>query len=122
MNVGFDLEIHAGVIMTTNIVHYASYVGSKPEKFYKATLFQGENVMVGLNCLEPGQVQAVHDHADQDKFYYVIEGTGLFTVGQVVTEAGPGHVVWATAGVPHGVENKGTERLTVLVGIAPPPG
>lgn len=108
--------------MTTNIVHYGNYVGSKPEKFYKTTLFQGENVMVGLNCLEPGQVQTVHEHADQDKFYYVIEGTGVFTVGQAVTEAGPGHVVWAAAGVPHGVENKGTERLTVLVGIAPPPG
>jgi quercetin dioxygenase-like cupin family protein len=108
--------------MATNITHYEHHTGAKPEKFYKTTLFQGENVMVGLNCLEPGQVQPVHEHADQDKFYYVIEGTGAFTVGQTVTEAGPGHVVWTAAGVPHGVENKGTGRLTVLVGMAPPPG
>jgi quercetin dioxygenase-like cupin family protein len=77
--------------------------------------------MIGLNCLEPGQAQPVHDHAHQDKFYYVIEGTGIFTVGQEVSTAGPGHVVWATAGVPHGVENQGPGRLTLLVGIAPPP-
>ena len=104
-----------------NIAHYKDYVGAKAEKFYKATLFQGENLMIGLNCLEPGQVQHVHEHADQDKFYFVLEGVGLFTVGDEVTEVGEGHVVWAAAGVPHGVENRGSERLTILMGIAPAP-
>jgi mannose-6-phosphate isomerase-like protein (cupin superfamily) len=104
-----------------SIVHYQDHVGSRADKFYKTTLFQAEHLLIGLNCLEPGQVQAVHDHADQDKFYYVVEGTGHFTVGEEVTEVGPGHVVWAEAGVPHGVENRGAVRLTILMGIAPPP-
>jgi len=30
-------------------------------------------------------------------------------------------VVWAPAGVTHGVTNTGTERLVLLVGIAPSP-
>ena len=107
--------------MATNIVDYREQTGSKPEKFYKTTLFQGDYLMLGLNCLEPGQVQKVHEHADQEKFYYVIEGVGHFTVGETVTEAGPGLVVWAEAGRPHGVENRGAGRLTLLVGIAPPP-
>jgi quercetin dioxygenase-like cupin family protein len=107
--------------MSTQSVHYREYVGSKAEKFYKTTLFQAEHLMIGLNCLEPGQTQAVHDHAGQDKFYYVIEGMGQFTVGDEVSEVGPGHVVWAAAGVPHGVENRGSERLVILVGIAPAP-
>jgi len=107
--------------MAKNIVYYQDHVGAKAEKFYKTTLFQAEHLMIGLNCLEPGQVQAVHDHADQDKFYYVIEGTGAFTVGEEISEVGPGHVVWAAAGVPHGVENKGNERLVILMGIAPSP-
>ena len=107
--------------MSNKIVHYSDHVGTKAEKFYKTTLFQAEKLMIGLNCLEPGQVQPVHDHADQDKFYYVIEGNGHFTLGQEVTEGGPGHVVWAQAGVPHGVENRSSERLTILMGIAPPP-
>ena len=107
--------------MSKNIVHYSDYVGSKPEKFYKTTLFSGEHLMIGLNCLEPGQVQKVHDHADQDKFYYVIEGTGHFTVGDTISEVGPGNVVWAEAGVPHGVENKGSAQLVILMGIAPAP-
>lgn len=107
--------------MTDNIIHYADHVGVREGKFYKKTLFQGNFLMLGMNCLEPGQVQHVHDHTDQDKFYYVIEGSGHFTVGEAVTEVGPGHVVWAQAGIPHGVENKGNTRLVILMGIAPPP-
>ncbi|MCK6629741.1 MAG: cupin domain-containing protein [Anaerolineae bacterium] len=107
--------------MPTTIAHYQNFTGAKTDKFYKATLFSGQHLMIGLNCLEPGQVQSVHQHSDQDKFYFVLEGVGLFTVGEEVTEAGPGHVVWAAAGMPHGVENRGTDRLTLLMGIAPTP-
>jgi quercetin dioxygenase-like cupin family protein len=107
--------------MPKNITHYKDFVGAKVDKFYKATLFQGENLLIGLNCLEPGQVQHVHEHADQDKFYYVLEGVGWFTVGAEMAEVGAGHIVWAAAGVPHGVENRGIERLTILMGIAPAP-
>ena len=107
--------------MSSNVTHYHQHVGVRTDKFYKTTLFQAEHLMIGLNCLEPGQVQPVHAHQDQDKFYFVLEGVGSFTVGEAVTEAGPGHVIWAEAGVPHGVENKGPERLVILMGIAPSP-
>ncbi len=105
----------------TNFTDYRDHTGSRPDKFFKATLFQGNHLMIGLNCLEPGQVQAVHDHADADKVYVVMEGIGHFTVGNEVRDAGQGEVVWAPAGVPHGVENRGDERLVLLVNIAPPP-
>ena len=107
--------------MSENVSHYAGHVGVRADKFYKTTLFEGEYLMLGLNCLEPGQVQAVHSHQDQDKFYLVLEGEGQFTVGTEVTEAGTGNIVWAAAGIPHGVENKGSDRLVLLVGMAPPP-
>lgn len=107
--------------MDNHFVHYSDHVGFRPDKFYKNTLFSGDFLMIGLNCLEPGQMQPVHDHADQDKVYVVLEGAGVFTVGADEQEAGPGSVVWAPAGVPHGVRNAGQERLAVLVGMAPPP-
>ena len=97
------------------------HVGSKAEKFYKTTLFQGERLLLGLNCLEPGQVQKPHDHVAQDKFYYVVEGNGRFQIGNEQVIAGTGEVVWAPAGVLHGVMNTGNGRLTLLVGIAPSP-
>ena len=77
--------------------------------------------MLGLNCLEPGQSQHAHTHADLDKFYFVAEGTGEFVVGDQTRRAGQGMVVWAPAGVTHGVTNTGTARLVLLVGIAPSP-
>jgi len=106
----------------SNLTHYTAHVGSNPAKQFKSTLFQGEHLMLGLNCLEPGQEQHVHVHALQDKFYFVVEGVGAFVVGDEKRSAGTGMVVWAPAGVSHGVLNNGTERLVLLVGIAPAPG
>lgn len=97
------------------------HVGVKAEKFYKTTLFRSDALLLGINCLEPGQVQKPHDHADQDKFYYVVEGNGRFQLGDEQMTAGPGEVVWAPAGVIHGVTNESSSRLTLLVGIAPAP-
>ena len=102
--------------------HYRTQVGSRPDKFFKATLFTGAHLLVGINCLEPGQSQPLHEHDAADKVYIVMEGRGHFTVGAAVQEASPGEVIWAPVGVPHGVENRAGERLVVLVGMAPPPG
>lgn len=103
------------------VTRLTDHVGTRPDKFFKATLFRGEALLLGVNCLEPGQVQAAHDHADQDKFYYVIEGEGRFQVGDEFATVGEGQVVWAPAGVIHGVANERESRLTLLVGIAPAP-
>jgi quercetin dioxygenase-like cupin family protein len=102
-----------------NFTDYRQHVGSSPTKFFKSTLFESSRLLLGLNCLEPGQAQAAHEHDDQDKFYFVIEGQGEFSVGEETRIAGPGITVWAQAGIPHGVANRGAERLVLLVGIAP---
>ena len=107
--------------MSAYVTDYREHVGVKPEKFFKATLFKGEKLMVGLNCFEPGQIQSTHDHADQDKFYFVVEGTGVFVVGDDEIEASEGKVIWAPAGVPHGVRNESDQQLIVFMGIAPSP-
>ena len=103
------------------IKDYREHVPSKPGGVGKSTLFRSARLMLGLNSLEPGAEQAVHTHEGQDKFYHVLEGVGLFTVGSDRREAGPGEVVWAPSGVLHGVRNDGSERLVLLVGIAPAP-
>ena len=106
----------------SNFTALLSHVGTAPEKFFKSTMFQSERLLLGLNCLDPGQSQKVHTHADQDKFYFVLEGEGEFMVGEETRRCGVGHAIWAPADVPHGVSNSGNERLVVLVGIAPGPG
>jgi quercetin dioxygenase-like cupin family protein len=99
----------------------SEHIGRREDKFFKTTLFRAEALMIGMNCLEPGQVQQPHVHDDQDKFYYVVEGDGRFWLGEDESLATAGEVVWAPAGLRHGVENAGDGRLTLLVGIAPAP-
>jgi quercetin dioxygenase-like cupin family protein len=106
----------------SHFADYRAHTGSHPEKFFKSTLFQSPHLLLGLNCLEPGQTQSVHAHAGQDKFYFVVEGEGEFSVGAEKQTAGAGLVVWAPAGVDHGVTNTSDKRLVLLVGIAPAPG
>jgi quercetin dioxygenase-like cupin family protein len=89
-----------------------------PEKMAKVTIHQTESLLLGLNCLEPGQSQETHTHDGADKFYYVVGGRARFTVGDARIEAAAGDVVVCPAGVRHGIE-EALERTTLLVGIAP---
>ena len=98
-----------------------AHVGASAGKFYKTTLFRSGALLLGVNCLEPGQAQKPHAHADQDKFYYVVAGNGRFQLADQQITAGVGAVIWAPAGIMHGVENEGNEQLILLVGIAPAP-
>ena len=100
-------------------LNYHNFEGTNPEKFFKATLWQGGHVMIGLNCLEPNQTQPVHAHQGADKFYFVLSGVGKVSVGEEERTVEPGTVVIAPAGIPHGVTNSGAERLSLLVAIAP---
>lgn len=104
-----------------NFIDWREHAGSQAEKFYKTTLWQGGQVMIGLNCLEPGQTQKTHAHEGADKFYFVLEGEGKFTVGDEEKVAATGSLIIAPSGIPHGVANAGSERLSLLVAIAPPP-
>ncbi len=86
-------------------------------KFTKVDLARGAHLMAGLNCFEPGQSQAVHTHEGADKFYLVVEGKARMRVGLEEADAGPGTLVWAPAGVPHGVV-EALERCVMLVGMS----
>ncbi len=90
-------------------------------KATKGDLFQGAGLFAGLNCFEPGQGQHVHAHAAADKFYFVASGKARMQVGEDVFDAVAGDVVWAAAGMPHGVL-EALERTVMLVAMGPPPG
>lgn len=89
------------------------------DKMKKNNLFQTERLFCDIYCFEPGQEQKGHVHGHQDKVYIVLEGKGMFRVGteQRVLEAGQGTI--AAAGEEHGVKNHTTQRLKVLVFVAP---
>ncbi len=89
-------------------------------KMTKIDCFRSERLLVGLNCLEPGQEQKAHVHAGADKFYLVVSGKARFVLGDRTVAAGVGDLILAPAGTRHGVE-PALERTILLVAIAPAP-
>jgi mannose-6-phosphate isomerase-like protein (cupin superfamily) len=92
-----------------------------PEKMQKVSLFATLELFLDVYCLEPGQSQKTHVHEKSSKYYIVLEGHARFHVGGETADLGPGQAVLAHRGEAHGVENTTTDRLVLLVGIAPPP-
>jgi oxalate decarboxylase/phosphoglucose isomerase-like protein (cupin superfamily) len=93
----------------------------KPDKMGKATLFESERLLVGLNSFLPGQEHALHAHQGMDKVYQVLTGRGVFLLEdrEIAMEAGV--MLVAPEGVAHGIRNTGDERLVVLAILAPGP-
>lgn len=91
------------------------------EKMKKNSLFDSPHLFYDVYCLIPGQSQRVHAHEGSDKIYYVLSGTGRFTVGEEERDLDQDHAVIARAGEPHGVSNASEENLVLLVTMAPRP-
>ena len=91
------------------------------EKMRKNALFDSPHLFYDAYCLLPGQSQKVHAHEGSDKVYYVLRGTGTFTVGEEERDLAEGHAVIARAGDPHGVRNNAQDNLVLLVTMAPRP-
>ena len=108
-------------MMDSYFVHALDLAQTNPTKPHKHTFFASERLLAGLNTLQTGQSQPLHDHPDQDKFYFVLAGHGHFTVGDAEQRCGPGDLVLAPAGIAHGVENRDAAALTFLTVIAPWP-
>jgi mannose-6-phosphate isomerase-like protein (cupin superfamily) len=100
---------------------FADAVAFSEEKMKKNALFDSPHLFYDLYCLLPGQAQKVHAHEGSDKVYYVIEGTGRFTIGDEEADLGQGNAAIARSGEPHGVRNETGENLVLLVTMAPRP-
>ena len=104
--------------MKIRVAERAKFQADKMAKIALATTARAQ---LDLYCLEPGQSQKPHAHADQDKVYYVLEGRGRFTLQDAEESAEAGDAIVAPAGATHGVRNDSSARLLLLVIVSPPP-
>jgi len=104
-----------------SVIRPSDHAVWQPEKMGKATLFQSERLLVGLNAFEPGQTHALHRHGGMDKLYYVVEGAGVFLLEGRELPMTVGDLLVAPEGVPHGVRNTSDGRLLLLAVLAPAP-
>jgi mannose-6-phosphate isomerase-like protein (cupin superfamily) len=102
-------------------IRIKDHVQVNPERMAKIALATTARAQLDLYCLAPGQEQKPHSHADQDKIYFVLEGSGRAMVGGRQETLEPGDAVVAPAGVDHGLANVGTTPLLALVVVTPPP-
>jgi quercetin dioxygenase-like cupin family protein len=102
-----------------NVFDPKALARTQPDKMAKVDLAASPRLVCGLNCFEPGQTQKAHAHAGADKLYYVLEGSGEFSVGAEKRVLTPGQLLHVPQGLDHGVVNTGAGRLSVLIVIAP---
>ena len=91
----------------------------QPDKMAKVDVASSKHLICGLNCFEPGQAQKAHAHKGADKLYYVVEGSGEFSVGAEKRTLSAGELLYVPEDLEHGVTNTGTGRLSVLIVITP---
>lgn len=105
----------------SNFADVAGLASFSPDKMKKNNIFTTERMFCDVYCFEPGQTQASHSHGGSDKIYYVLEGSGRIQIGHESRDVAAGTAVLAPAGVNHCVVNEGTDRLKLLVFMAPKP-
>ncbi len=103
------------------VINISDYQKFSIEKMKKNGIFQTPRFFCDIYCFEPGQEQKGHIHGEQDKVYLVLEGKGIFQVGNEKQVLGPGDGTMAPAGEEHGVLNHTKDRLKVLVFVSPNP-
>jgi quercetin dioxygenase-like cupin family protein len=105
----------------SNFKKLADAMQFSAEKMKKNGVFETDHFFCDTYCFEAGQSQSAHTHAHEDKVYYVLEGRGVFTVGDEERELGAGEIALAPAGQNHGVANCSQQRLVTLVFVTPKP-
>jgi quercetin dioxygenase-like cupin family protein len=91
------------------------------DKMQKLPVFESPKYFCDLYCLRPGQDQRIHSHAESDKIYFVLRGSGLFHIAGEERELAQGDAVIARPGQDHGVTNSSASDLVLLVFMTPRP-
>jgi quercetin dioxygenase-like cupin family protein len=107
--------------MNNNFKKLADAMQFSSDKMKKNGVFETDRFFCDTYCFEPGQEQSPHTHGGQDKIYYVLEGRGVFKVGDEERELGAGEIAQAPAGQNHGGVNRSQQRLVTLEFVTPKP-
>ena len=69
---------------------------------------------IGIYQMAADTVHPLHLHTHAAEFYYVLNGTGRFTIGDETFDGRAGLVTYMPIGMPHAIENTGSGPLDVL--------
>lgn len=83
-------------------------------------IYSAPEAMIVHIDISPGGIVKPHV-TPIDMEYFVLEGRGLFLLGEEAMEAGPGVLIPNPRGIPHGIKNLGPGPLRVLAVKNPRP-
>lgn len=69
--------------------------------------------------IAPGDGPPLHTHVQEDETFYVLEGSLRYRLGDEITEAQAGSVVFVPVGVQHCFQNTGDETARIFVLFTP---
>ena len=82
--------------------------------------FGSKNLAITWVEGEPGSMQAVHGHPDNEQVYVIVRGRGVMQIGDEMEEVGEGTLVFIPPGAAHAIKNTGDEPLVFVSATSPP--
>jgi len=79
---------------------------------------QARHQTTTLVQVEPGGEQRVHSHPPE-QVYFILEGSGVMSVGTDTQTVGTGDCVFVPSDTPHGIRNEGRTVLRYFSAAAP---
>ena len=79
----------------------------------------GGTISVFETEIAPGAGPPLHVHANEEEVLYVLDGKFRFQLGDEVTDAAHGALMFVPRGVPHCFQNVGYGRGRLLITFAP---
>ena len=85
-----------------------------------ATIFQGGEIpapvsFINYTIIPPGASFGPHRHGDDNEFYVVLDGEGVYTQDGTDTPVAAGDIIMNPAGGTHGIRNTGDRDMPLLV-------
>jgi len=71
--------------------------------------------------VEPGGMAETHVHEEMEQAFIILEGEGLFKIGDQEHRLGKGNIIFVPVKHPHQISSVGDTTLKLLIFMAPPP-
>ncbi|MCK5841179.1 MAG: cupin domain-containing protein [Candidatus Sabulitectum sp.] len=88
------------------------------EHLFTADEFEAPVRLCARVRLAPGCSIGLHQHINEDELYFIIEGAGKISDGDVSQSVSSGHSILTRSGESHSIENTGSRDL-VLIAVIP---
>lgn len=98
---------------------YLTKDGSEIRELMHPDLHASRNQSLAEARVPAGGSTLLHRHRNSEELYHVTAGSGMMTLGAERFPLAAGDTVCIAPGIPHRVENTGSETLVILCACSP---